>query len=310
MRIIIATAILSLFLIGCSSKDTTVVDETKVLSPKPEETSSKPVLALPTLSDEELQTEYEKRIPIKLAFLASAKDIAEKVDSDEVVRIYNFVARGGILAIPFQGGGYQAVEKPLDEERYFNMVVLLPEDEALGAPWNEFSRAEGSSALYSSDHGAMVIQDSISLSDESMGLTLLHEGVHAWDAIVNDLHPIDAVAFCVGEIKAHEFEDRVLSKLHPNTYDKFVQEVSNLIFSMKTDMSVTVKDVFEFINEGLNDAFEREIEADHDIGGLSTHMFYTANFKLYDKHLPPNEREGAKIGFLKNWLEGTGAAQW
>ncbi len=305
--------LLVVVLAGCNRQDVTPESGTgSTAAAKPALKQVWPInlakAAQPT-SDPTVMKEYKRRLVYENRFLEAARKIAVKSNDQRIIEAYNYFMERHALSIPGKGGELQ-VEDPYDPTQLLRVVVLLPGDEKLGPPWSTLIKNIKAGGLFSSNDFSMILKPADAPSDETAGITFLHECFHAWETGTQGTKPLDAESFCLGELHAHEFERLVIQSIHPVTYDEVVEGAVRILARMGTDRSVTFQDVKSFIDQNLDRAYERKIQAGTEHGGLWNQVFFDANFRVLENSWPAEQWQREKVAFLKDWWERTGNAQW
>lgn len=306
MKLNILLVSIVMLVAGCSSENLT--DQTKTTMPDVPTTAPE-IVKNPDYVDDVVarEAEYNQRAPIKKQFLAAAKALVSKGKSQKHTDVYNFIARKGFLALPVPDN-CMPVEKPPKDG--FAIVVLFPEDSDI-QPWSRMLATLGAAASYNTSNRTMILSKELAGSNEGMGITLLHEGYHAYKSPADNTPPETAESFCSGEVETHQFIAELTFKLHP-AVSKLVDQAAAMLQTTETDGVITTSSsraVLDFINSKLDTAYGRPITNVSERGALKMDAFYLANFRSIDRQNPPGG-EVAKVAFLKNWLESTGQAQW
>ncbi len=308
---------LSFVVSGCSSSNEPLAAQTTEKAPVDVSRSTAPTTPAPiqplyATDDAAAKKEWERRVVYKRQFMNAAKELVVKANSQKHADVYNFVSRHGMLALPTIENCVM-VEGPAKDP--FAVVVVLPEDAQLGPPWSNVFTTAGAMAVYGPDEKTIFLSPVLSGSPEGMGLSLLHEGFHAWEHLVNKRPQAkkgDAEAFCLGEIEAHEFMAELTAKIHP-AYDTLINDISSKIGGSEQDGIITVRSngaLRQEIDNRLAGAFGRTIPNVSEHRAMNVDVWYLANFRHIEKTLPKSDWKTEKVRFLKEYLEQTGNAQW
>lgn len=260
-------------------------------------------------------SEYRERSVLKKQFFDAARELVEKANSQQHTDVYNFIVKNGRMVLPLLNQYVLVEPKPKDESRMFTYLLLQPKDAQLGEPWSGLLERLSACASYSSDNRMIILDPSQTSSRELMGLSLLHEGHHAWGHLEKqESQPKfgDAVAFCAGEIETHQFIGELMIKVHPK-YQNLINDIAKQIERVEEKGVITVRSdqvLRAEIDQRLPEVLGWKSGTEKERRILNVDVWYLANFRSIEKKFPKHRWRDEKIAFLKNYLEAKGTPQW
>lgn len=179
-------------------------------------------LALPNAgSTKNAKDDVRERSKIKKEWLKNAKDIVQKINDKEATEEFQFLDKNLILAAPNEKG-MQFLEGA-KSRTWLAIVPLLEKDKKVGGRWQGIVSAS-TAAHFLSGSRAIVVKEYISYSSAGKAIIFLHEGFHSYDFIKNPYEQQNDKEFCYEEVKAHIFQNKVMSLLGGGKYREVLEK--------------------------------------------------------------------------------------
>jgi hypothetical protein len=200
---------------------------------------------------------FPERQKAAQAAIANASDIARRSGSAKAQRIAAFIARAHVMAAPLYENGGMAHERELSGDEFY-LAAIRSADAHLQStdPYVAyFSRPAGTtwSGAYRSSIRTLFLPLDWPIAPMMTGLTLLHEGLHAWEDVTG---MSDESPFWLDEVHARKLEYAVLCGLNGSRFTKLCDSVAPFIAaSIESTGNPREFDEPDEIDEGLADTF-------------------------------------------------------
>ena len=246
----------------------------------------------------------ENRSKIMADWLNAAGEVVRKINDHEVIGVFNLLAQNVILGAPNKQG-VEFIEGGKNDN-WVVIVPLLEKDKDVGDQWNKFF-SRHTAAHFVSEIRAIIVKDYVQYSSTGKALAFLHESFHAVTFMVNSYEQQGEKEYCYEEVRAHTFQNRIMSLLGKEKYQKVLDKEIARITAEAKKSGGTIGDTIASrvdYDEDLTSALGQPAsKAEKDF--LGTSVWIHAVFVFMDNNLE-GDVEDQKALFLRVLYKNAG----
>jgi hypothetical protein len=169
----------------------------------------------------------KKRSAIKAEWLKCTREVTNKINDKEATEIFQFLDKNLILAEPC-AEGIKFIEGSKSTS-WLAIVPLQAGDDKFSEQWQE-AFTKNAIAYFVNQIRAIIIKSHVAFSPAGKAIIFLHEGYHGCAFIEQPYEQQDEKEFCYEEVRAHTFQNKVMSLMGGKRYqeilDREVERIS------------------------------------------------------------------------------------
>ena len=248
----------------------------------------------------------KQRADTQQLWMTAAEKVVRNTHDPEAVRVLHFLKMHGKTAIPdTEGSSYYAVMS--NDPLAYQVIVLYPEDNALGEPWSTYLSGTIGSANYNPRLRRLILQNRALLTDDAKGILVLHEGRHAMQYVTHpEMDQGDSKTFCYDERDTHEMQNRLMTKLGGSEYRAYLRRKVRWLKTASRPEILRHITLHGREDDGLGKVFHPKSEFEYDIWNSSAWIHSEFIMVDEDTSVPGIHKEDAKAQFLHNLYRASG----
>ncbi len=247
--------------------------------------TKKPITDLPTSEAEFPSEGLQGRKDAKQKWMSAVRQVVEMTQDPEARAIYQFLSENSFLVESFGPNSLKVLEG-IEAEYPIALLILTKNDLEKDVVLKERVERFTETATFSEDPPTIILYP-IKMSAIWRGITLLHEGSHALLLTrTPDHNPAHRQAYAREEVRVHEFENRLLTKLGGEAYKKFLEKEVVRIKEIEDSQQLKHNQMIVVsrtdYNHELDNIFEKALtQQERDL--RQTHVHIHAQFTLIER---------------------------
>jgi hypothetical protein len=252
-----------------------------------------------------LEESLQLRQALKDVWWNATQDVLERINYPQANEVFEHITRNAVLVEPIDSGSARLLESPPNDNVFLMILITIESDLSTDQYLAQILNEGGSGALFTNAPPLITLYPG-ALSPTWKAIMLLHEGWHALSWYIEPHDFANREAYAIEEVRAHDFENQILSRLGGEDY-------SVVLVDEMTRIRTTLNSVPP-LEEGqiaLVGRTEYDIRMDHIFGPAQsdferdlrqTHMWVHAQFALIEERMP-NEAPENVMDAKARWYD-------
>ena len=239
-----------------------------------------------------------ERIGLRNLFLDCMDSVIKKTNDSEAKQVADFVRKNNVAGSPHPHG-VRYLEGAGTNKNWFVIIPFYKQDAQLSDYWNSLVISRSSAAKFVPKNRALLINATYAMSNVWKGITMIHEGWHAYTFITNPYQSQTDDEYASEEVKAHIIQNRIMSELGGKKYAELLTKEATRLKNkiVAAGLNLGVDFPMKDRNYPELDQFFGKSKSNFETEYRGSSFWIQAIFKLIDDEF----RNGSeiKVNFLK-----------
>ncbi len=183
-----------------------------------------------SILEADLERRMHERQSIKKEWISAAEEVVNKTGDPEAREILDFLKLNTITVEILDEEHSRILEDTSKSEHLIYLLIVTEEDKAKNSKVRSGATDNiNGIAIFTPSPALMITVYPTEVSPTWRGITLLHEGFHARSWVLKPHNMEDRREYALEEVHAHEFQNRITSKLGGKPYEELLEkEISRI----------------------------------------------------------------------------------
>lgn len=235
-----------------------------------------------------LEESLRMRQSLKNMWWSATQEVLDRINYPKANEVFEHITRNAVLVEPISNGSARLLESPPNDNVFLMILIAIESDLSTDQYLARIVNEGVSGALFTNAPPLITLYPG-ALSPAWRAIMLLHEGWHAQSWYIEPHNFEDREAFAIEEVRAHDFENEILSRLGGEDYSVILTDEMARIRTMLSSLPPLEEGQIALVGRT-----EYDIRMDHIFGPAQsdferdlrqTHMWVHAQFALIEERM-------------------------